>query len=231
MKPSLPQQQEAIFALLARCGEALASPRRLRIISLLSQGEKTVDQLAGLIGQTRAATSAHLKVLRTSGLVLARKEGRHVHCLLASDEVATLWLHLRALGESILPSLREIVREDFAEPDAPPMEEVIDQTATGDALLLDLRPADEFLQGHLPHAHHFPLSELPEQLSALPRRRRIFTYCRGPYCLGAIEGTRFLLEAGCDAHRLPYGVPEWRAKGLPIETARALPFKTGTAKP
>lgn len=107
------QKQAEIYELLAEMDHALSSPHRLKILSLLTHGEKTIDGLARLTGQSMASTSAHVKLLRNSHLVAADKRGRNVHCRLADDRVMQLWLQLRDLGEAVVPDIREIMRDSF----------------------------------------------------------------------------------------------------------------------
>src|SRR5258705_8414604 len=163
MLDDIANKQQAIFYMLARFGEAMSSPKRLKIISELSQGRKSVEQLADLTDQSMAATSAHLKVLRASGLVEGHKEGRHVWCSLAGDSVTRMWLALRNLGEELLPEVREIIRDYFEHPEmlSPlTIEEVMEEVRNNRVILLDLRNEDEFLFGHLPQARHIPFKDL-----------------------------------------------------------------------
>lgn len=213
-------EQAALYSSLASIGQGLANPHRLKIISLLSHGEKTVDRLATAIGQSMAATSAHLKVLRAAGLVVAEKRGRNVHCRLAGDRVEGVWIALRELGQAILPEAREIMRTTFEDPEAlSPLDEraVWAEVQDGKGVLVDLRPDDEFEEGHLPSALHLPFQSLPTEARRLPNGRDLLIYCRGPFCLMALEGTRQLREMAYPARRLRFSVPEWRLAGLPIE--------------
>lgn len=219
-KSDLLQKQEALFCMLARFGDALASPKRLKIIGLLSQGEKSVEQLAAMTQQSVAATSAHLKVLRASSLVVARKHGRHVWSALANENVTRLWLALRSLGEELLPEVREIIRDYFEHPEtlaALTMTEVLEEARNQRIILLDLRNADEFHAGHLPHARNLPFADLAAHLDELPTDQPILAYCRGPYCVTALEGIATLRESGRAARRLRFGVPEWQTAGLPLD--------------
>lgn len=225
------ENKDAIFTGLAAMGQSLANPHRLRIVSLLSHGEKTVERLAEAIGQSLAATSAHLKVLRAAGLVAADKRGKHVFCRLASDDVATLWLALRNLGEHLLPEVREARRQLETGDDAlSPLseEETWRGIEKGRSVVVDLRPADEYAAGHLPRARHIPYAQLDELAGQLPKSRPLLVYCRGPYCLMAIDGVRRLVQQKYPARRLRFSVPEWRAAGLPVETSPPALLGRGT---
>lgn len=226
MKEEIIEKQEAVFALLARLADALSSPKRLKMVSLLAQGEKSVEQLAEMTDQSIAAASAHLKVLRASGLVIGRKHGRHVWSALACESVTRLWLALRDLGEELLPEVREIVRDYFEHPETlskMTMEEVMEAARRNRVILFDLRTEGEFQAGHLPHARHLPLADLADleaRLRELPAGRPILAYCRGPYCITALNGIDAIRKSGTTAQRLPFGVPEWKAAGLPLATKR-----------
>ena len=222
----LKSQQEAIFQNIARMGQALSSPHRLKILSLLSQGPKTVEQLAGLLDQSIAAASANLKVLRSSGLVIGTKSGRHVHCELASGTVEGLWLFLRNLGEELLPEVREVVRDYFSDPDSlsPLSEEELRREIEADRVVLfDLRPEDEFAAGHLTGARHLPFAAIGTEPPSFPKNQTVLAYCRGPYCLMAISGTARLKAMGLDIKRLRFGVPEWRQHGFNLEITNTHP--------
>src|SRR5258708_6918564 len=228
MRYDIANKQQAIFRMLARFGEAMSSPRRLKIISLLSEGPKSVDQLADLTDQSMAAASAHLKVLRASGLVEGHKEGRHVWCSLTGDSVTRVWLALRNLGEELLPEVREIVRDYFEHPEtlsALTMTEIMEEVRNNRVILLDLREQDEYRAGHLPHAKHIELKDLKRRVDELAGDRPILAYCRGPYCITALKGVTSLRKLGIPAQRLPFGVPEWKAAGLPPDRTSLRPSR------
>ena len=209
-----------IFTNLATIGQSLGNPHRLRLIGLLSHSEKTVERLAESIEQSTAATSAHLKVLRTAGLVAADKRGKHVWYRLQSNDVAAVWLALRNLGESLSPEIREAKRRmESSDDQLSPLDEQ-ETWATvkrGRSVLIDLRPEDEYAAGHLPTARSVPFGRLKELMGSLPKTRQLLVYCRGPYCLMAIEGVRRLASQKYSAQRLRFSVPEWRLAGLPLE--------------
>ncbi len=219
---TLVRKQQAIFCILARFGNALSSPKRLKIIGLLSQGSKSVERLADMTDQSMAAASANLKVLRAAGLVVAEKEGRRVMCSLACDRVSEMWIALRNLGEELLPEVREIVRDYLEHPEtlsALTMEEVMEEVRQDRVILLDFRHADEYLAGHLPTARHIPFSSLADCVATLPPDKPLLAYCRGPYCLTAVNATNALRNGGISVRRLRFGVPEWKAAGLPVDRA------------
>ena len=215
-------QQQTIFRNIARISQALASPQRLKIVSLLTHGPKTVERLAKLQEQSVAATSAHLKVLRSAGLVIGTKRGRHLDCELASDSVESLWLFLRDLGEELLPEIRETMNHYFTEPESLAdlnEEQLREKLSSNRIVLFDLRPKDEYARGHLPGAQHLPFTEIGAERPPLKKNQTALTYCRGPFCLMAVDGTIHLRAMGLPVKRLRFGVPEWRQKGFDLEVS------------
>ncbi|PTY04278.1 ArsR family transcriptional regulator [Opitutaceae bacterium EW11] len=212
-------KRQLLFQQFALIGHAVSSPARLAMISLLAHGEKTVDQLAGGTNQTLATASAHLKVLRAACLVTSDKRGRQVFCRLAGDNVAQFWLALRTLGEELLPEARDVARQftDDRRALAPlSPSELAAELRNGRVTLLDLRPREEYATAHLPGARNLPAGEITAgHVAELPRKPcgRVYAYCRGPYCVMGLEGTRKLRALGLPVRRLKFSVPEWVAAG------------------
>jgi rhodanese-related sulfurtransferase len=204
---------------LALIGHALASAQRLRILTLLAQSTKTVEDLAAELGESLANTSAHLKVLRGACLVERQKEGRFAHYALASPSIERLLLVLGDVAQDRLPELREVVRafnEDPRELIELPPDELLAGIKGGRLSLIDVRPQSEFAAGHLPGAQSVPLDTLHKGAPKL--RGPVVVYCRGPYCVGAKEAVSLLRKAGLRAKRLALGVMEWRELGQDIIT-------------
>ena len=84
-------------------------------------------------------------------------------------------------------------------------------------IVLDVRPTEEYLAGHLPHARSIPVTELAARLAELPSSKAIVAYCRGPYCVFADEAVAFLQQHGYRASRLREGLADWRLFGFPVE--------------
>ncbi len=220
MKSSGRQVKDALYAQVARIGKAVSSPKRLELIELLSQGEKPVERLAQEAGISVKLTSAHLKELRLSHLVEARREGKNVFYSLSSEAVANFWVAIRSLAEDRLLDLRDALArlsENAHELTPVSREELLMQARRGEVVVLDVRPEREFAAGHLPYAQSMPVSELHKRLAELPRDKPVVAYCRGPFCLMAKEAVELLQRDGFQAVRLEDGVAEWRAHGLPIE--------------
>lgn len=213
------QVKDALYAQVTRIGKAVCSPKRLELIELLCQGEKPVEQLAGEAGISMKLASAHLKELRQAHLVEARRDGKHVHYRLASETVADFWVAMRSLAEERLLELRAALsRLTEHAHELTPMNrrELLAQARQGEVVVLDVRPDNEFAAGHLPYALSLPLEELRQRLAELPRDKPVVAYCRGPFCLMAVEAVEVLRREGFQAMRLEDGVAEWRAHGLPV---------------
>src|SRR5215218_49946 len=176
----------ALFDEFARVGRVLASGRRIELLDVLANGERTVEALAGEVGLTAANTSQHLQILRQAGLVASRREGTSIHYRLAAPEVFELWRTLRTLAASRLAEVERLAAaylgaRDELEPVT--REELARRLQDGDNLVvLDVRPAEEHAAGHLPGAVSIPLAELRQRLAELPGDREIVAYCRGPFC-------------------------------------------------
>jgi rhodanese-related sulfurtransferase len=212
--------KQEIFASLARIGTALSSPTRIDFLELLAQAERTVEQLSSLSGATVANTSQHLQKLRQAGLIVGRKEGLYVYYRLAGDEVVGLLSSLAQAGAAYVADVERIVRLYFAQKDdleAVPAKEVLARARKGLVTVLDVRPPEEYLAGHLPGAVNIPIHELQKRLSELPKRREIIAYCRGPYCLMSYDAVALLRKKGVKARRLEAGLPQWRLAGFPVE--------------
>ncbi len=216
--------KDLLYEQVARIGKAAASPKRLELIELLCQGEKTVESLAQQAGIDVKSVSAHLKELKAARLVGARKNGKYVHYRLADEAVARFWVALRTLAEGRLLELQQVVSEFVADPQQlAPLDRrsVLGRARQGEVIVIDVRPADEFAAGHLPFARSIPVAELKKRLNELPRNKHIVAYCRGPFCLMAKDAVALLRQKGFRAGRLEDGVAEWRAAGLPIESGAA----------
>ena len=203
--------KDALFEAIAVMGKAFASPRRLELLDLLAQAPRTVDELAGLSGQSTANASQHLQALHAAGLVTRSREGTSVRYALAGEKALSLWLALRDVSVSQLAEVERAARAYLGEEvDAIGRDELIARMRNGDVVLVDVRPGEEFEAGHIEGAKSVPLGELEHRLAELPADREVVAYCRGPFCAYAHEAVRRLRAAGRDARRLEDGWPEWR---------------------
>jgi len=211
--------KDRLYGQLARLGKALSSPHRLEILELLAQGERTVDSLATELGLSLANTSQHLQALRQAALVDSRKDGLFVHYRLADPDVFELSKVIRLVAERRLADFERLVREYFGDrSDAQPvaMDELLERVRSRDVVVLDTRPAAEYLAGHIAGAISVPVDELHQRLKKLTRGKEYVAYCRGPYCVYADRAVEILRANGRRARRLVEGYPEWRSAGLAV---------------
>jgi rhodanese-related sulfurtransferase len=208
-----------LYEQVARIGKAVASPKRLELIELLCQGEKTVEMLAAQAEISVKLASAHLKELRLARLVDTRKDGKYVLYRLASTSVADLWVNLRSEAEERLVELQMALTsivEHGDELQGVSRADILRRAAAGEVLVLDVRPEDEYAAAHLPHARSLPVDELKKRIAELPKDVPVVAYCRGPFCLMAKDAVELLRKKGYQAFHLTDGVAEWRARGLPV---------------
>ena len=212
----------ALHAQFARIGRAVASSKRIELLELLCQGERSVDALARATGMRLTNASQHLQVLKAAHLVEVRREGTRIHYRAAGDGVCRFTSELAELARSQLAEVERIAREYLDTPDSlEPLTraELRRRLVRGKVTLIDVRPLEEYRAGHIPSALSLPLAELGRRLRELPKKSLIVAYCRGPYCVLAPEAVQILNAHGFQARRLEDGLPEWRAAGLPVEIA------------
>ena len=213
-----------LYEQFARLGKAMANPRRLELIDLLAQGERSVEDLADTAGLWVTSCSAHLQVLHNARLVVTRRQGTRIYYSLASDDVVRMFGEMRAVAADLLaevePARRAYLGDDVEIIDR---EELLRRAAAGGVTVVDVRPVAEYAAGHIPGAISIPIGELAQRLAELPPGTEIAAYCRGPYCVFAHEAVRVLRAAGRGARRLADGIPEWRLAGLPVSAGAPAP--------
>ncbi len=211
--------KDAIYEQFSRIGKAVSSPKRLELLDLLCQGEKTVETLSLETGLTVANTSQHLQTLRATRLVEAEKEGLYVKYRLADQMVCEFFRSMRVLAEHRLAEV-EMINRRFLEGKVgmEPIDknDLLKRVKDGTVTVLDVRPVEEYRAGHIPGAMSVPLQELEFMLARLPKDQEIVAYCRGPYCVLSVQAVELLSEKGFHAVRLEEGVQDWRAMGLPV---------------
>jgi rhodanese-related sulfurtransferase/DNA-binding transcriptional ArsR family regulator len=211
--------KDRLYGQLARLGKALSSPHRLEILELLAQGERTVDSLATEMGSSLANTSQHLQALKQAALVESRKDGLFVHYRLADPDVFELSKVIRSVAERRLADFERLVQEHFGDrsnAQPVPMDELLKRARSKEVVILDTRPASEYVAGHIAGAISVPVDELQRRLKELTRGKEYVAYCRGPYCVYADRAVEILRGNGRRARRLVEGFPEWRSAGLPV---------------
>jgi rhodanese-related sulfurtransferase/DNA-binding transcriptional ArsR family regulator len=210
-----------LYEQVATISKAVASPKRLELIELLCQSEKTVETLAEQAQISVKLASAHLRQLKSARLVASRRDGKYVYYRLIDDTVADFWVGLRQLAEERLLELQQgLTQLAGGERGLEPLDRraILEKARRGEIVILDVRPEEEFQASHLPFARSMPLAELRRRLKELPRSKPVVAYCRGPFCLMAGEAVELLRKKGFRAQRLEDGVAEWRSRGLPLTT-------------
>jgi rhodanese-related sulfurtransferase len=213
--------KDRLFEQFARIGKVLASPKRLEILDLLAQGERTVEEIARETAMPVANASQHLQVLKGARMVESKRDGLYAYYRLVGEEVFEVWRAVRGLGESRLAEIDWVVETYLKDRDALEVVGAIalmERLSDGSVVVLDVRPEEEYRAGHIPGALSVPVDALEAALQTLPKDREIVAYCRGRYCVFSDEAVRLLEARGFRARRLMEGFPEWRAAGLPVES-------------
>ena len=217
--------KQRIYEQFARIGKALASPGRLELLDLLVQGERPVDALAREAQMSVANASQHLQVLLAARLVDSRRDAQRIYYRIASPRVVELWLAVRETAETQLTELPAVARAYLGDPEALEAidrDELAGRLEAGTVVLIDVRPAEEFEQGHLDGAISVPITQIEAWArDKAPKRKQIVAYCRGPYCVYAAQAVAELRRRGRRAMQLRDGVAEWRAAGHAVATGAA----------
>lgn len=214
--------KDSLFDAFASVAAALGSGRRAEIVDVLAQGERSVDEVSGEIGQSGANTSHHLRFLARAGLVRTRRDGNRIFYRLASERVAELWAAVRDVAARHVAEVAVLAYDylgERADVEQLSATELQERLSRGDVVVLDVRPGSEYRAGHIVGAVSAPPEQLASIAADLPRRRQVVAYCRGPYCVYADDAVRLLRAQGLRARRLDVGFPEWRRAGLPVEIA------------
>ncbi len=233
IEPSKREFKLQLYDELARIGNALASGRRLELLDLLSQGERTVESLSTETEQPIANVSQHLQVLRRCRLVKVRRTGTYAFYRMADSAVVNLWTTFRQTGENQLSEVRELLNSFFHHREAfqaISQEDLKKRLSDPSLVVLDVRPSSEFEAGHIRGARSVPIDELRSRLAELPKSRTVVAYCRGPYCVFADEAIDLLRSKGFKALRLETGFPEWMIEGYPISQGAILPTNTARSE-
>ncbi len=216
--------KDEIFGQFARIGKALGSPKRLEMLDLLAQGERSVEEVAQRAGTSVAVASQHLRSLRAAGMLRTRRDAQRIYYRLADESVFEAYRAVRTVGERRLAEIDRVVVEylsDRASMRAVCAGELLELLREDAAVVLDVRPEEEYRAGHISGARSVPVERLEEYLCDLPEEaedKEIVAYCRGPYCVFSDEAVRLLEARGYRASRLTEGFPEWRAAGMPVES-------------
>lgn len=224
MTTSQRQFKDTIYEQFARIGKAIAAPARIELLDLLSQGPRTVEALANHTALSVANASRHLQVLRVARLVETEKKGLYVEYRLADERVSRFLVMMRGLAEARLAEVDKVTRAFYEQRGAlEPVagDDLLRRVKKGEVTVLDVRPVEEYRAGHIPGALSIPVSELTKRIKELPKDLEVVAYCRGPYCVMAVEAVAFLRKKGFKALRMEQGVADWHARGWRIEISRA----------
>jgi len=214
--------KDLLYEQVARIGKAVSSPKRLELVELLAQGEKTVETLAVELAADVKLVSAHLKVLKEARLVVSRRDGKFMIYRLSGADVSRFWVMLREVAEEHLVELRVALDQMVADPArlaALDRQTLLERAQRGELVVIDVRPRNEYETAHLPFARSMPVTELERRLTELPLDKEIVAYCRGPFCLLSDEAVALLAAKGYRVRKISDGVSEWEAAGLPVEVA------------
>ena len=213
--------KDALYEQVARIGKATSSPKRLELLELLAQSEKSVEVLADELAIDIKLASSHLQVLKEARLVLARREGKFIYYQLAGSDVGNLWVAMREVAQEHLLELRLALDAISCTPDklaSCNRKQIMEQAKRGEIIMIDVRPKAEFDHSHLPFARSMPLNEIAKRIAELPKNIEIVAYCRGPFCLFSEEAVQLLSAKGRKVSKLLDGVAEWTSAGMPLET-------------
>jgi rhodanese-related sulfurtransferase/DNA-binding transcriptional ArsR family regulator len=209
----------ALYEAFATSGKALANGKRLELLDLLSQGERSVEVLANAAGLNLTTASVHLQTLKQAGFVTTRRDGVRIYYRLAGDDVAQLYALFRKVAERHQPGVPP-ARDAYLggdDGDEAASHQLVDRARDGEVVVLDVRPVEEYLAGHVPGAISIPVAELADRINELPEQTEIVVYCRSEYCVLAYDAVRLLTDRGRRAVRLDNGMLEWRLADLPVD--------------
>ncbi len=203
---------------LAALAKAFADPNRLLILEHLAQGASSVEDLSGRTNLPLGNLSHHLQILKSAGLVKATRRGRQIYYQVQGPLVIKTYQGLMRLAEALETHDHWGSRQEtLVLGPKIPRQEALKLIQLGKAVLLDVRPLEEYNAGHIRGAVHIPLELLNERINNLPQGKMIVSYCRGPYCQLSLRAVALLKSHGKEAHALEDGYPQWWAEGLPIE--------------
>ncbi|MFN3405673.1 MAG: ArsR/SmtB family transcription factor [Cytophagaceae bacterium] len=211
--------KDKLFGELARISGALSNARRLEIIDLLCQGEKTVEKISVSTNMSIANTSQHLQVLKAGNLVEIRREGNFIFYRISDEKVIQIWNLLRLLGTERMAEIEKVVKDFRSKKEvfeSINIDQLLLKMKEENVMVIDVRPEDEFLSGHIKGAVSIPIDQLESRLKLLPKNQKIVAYCRGPFCVFADEAVQILKKKKFSAIRLEEGFADWKLKGLPV---------------
>lgn len=208
--------KQIMYREIASFVSALGDSRRIEILEMLCQCDRNVESLADLLGQKISIISHHLQILKRARLVEDRKSGRFIYYSITDTGLA-LWNTVTKIASREIAEVKLALAQIFTEDrdlETYDYGEIARKVAAGEAVLIDVRPEDEYLNAHLPGAVSIPLEQLHRKTAELPKNKQIFAYCRGRYCVLSHEAVKALNEEGFNAFRLETGMAEYKAEAL-----------------
>lgn len=217
--------EKHVLEQFAQIGKALSSPSRLQILDLLCQTERTVETLAKEASLTIANTSQHLQVLRQSGIVSCRRDGNYIIYRIADTDICRLWKTIQSVGRKQLHEIEKTVSKYLSsahDMDIIDSDDILRRVSSGEIILIDVRPEDEYHHVHIRGARSVPLQKLKKYIAELPKNKTIVAYCRGPYCVLSLEAVKILRKEGLDAYRISSGIDGWSKCNLDKEAVSSM---------
>ena len=212
--------KEKVYSILARLVKAMGNSHRLEIMDLLGQSDKTVEEISIETDMSIANASQHLQVLKASNLVETTREGNFIRYRLANKNVYKLTHNLREIGFERLFEVQRLIK-DFREErnvlSAVSIDELVNKAKSGNVIIIDVRPVEEYRKGHIQNAISIPIDRLETKMRSLSKKKEYIAYCRGPLCVFADDAVNLLTKKGFIANRLDEGFPDWELKGMPVE--------------
>lgn len=220
--PKIPDDEfkEFVYEHISRVGKAFSSPQRLVIMNILSQGEHSVESLAKQSNLSIPNLSRHLQLLKAANLVKIRREGKYIFYRLADEETSIFYMKFKDFAANRIAEIRAALEEISSYPSRAKtitIEELRERLNDESIIIIDVRPREEFKEGHIPGAISIPLEELEKRLNELPKDKDIVAFCRGKFCVLGDKAVNLLLEKGYRARRIEDGIIEWKLAGLPVE--------------
>src|SRR5579875_2703777 len=141
------ESRKALYEQLARVGKVVVHPKRIELLDLLCQAERSVESLAQATGLKLTTASAHLQVMRQARLVETRREGTRVYYRAAGEEVCRFVTAPGDLGRARLAEVDQSLRAIGAGSDSAERvtrAELLERARSGEVVVLDVRPVEEY---------------------------------------------------------------------------------------
>lgn len=209
---SAEEYRDQAFEQVVKIGKTLGNISRLKILDNLIQGQKSVEELAKIVGLSVGTTSKNLQLLKKVGLVKEKRDKNYIFYTVASEKVGRVISLLIDISEENLPELQGLeqkLKADNSNIVQLTIPELKQQLVADNTYLLDLRPEAEYKLGHLPGAHNIPFDQVEQRMTEIPKNNEVVVYCRGRLCgYSDIVGNQ-LLKHGYRVKTFNNSVWEW----------------------